>query len=226
MIILTGASGGIGKDILPLLTRLDDVVALYNSKAPKISDKKISWHNVNLSSEEEVKNFCTTLKETSQRITLIHGAALSIDGIAAQFSIDSWDAVMDVNLRGNFLLTRELLLKMIEQKWGRVIHLSSVAGLRGAPGTIAYSAAKTGLLGMSRVLSREYARFGITSNVIALGYFSTGLIETLDEKNRKKILEEIPSKELGNPTNIVDAIEFLMKSEYTNGSVINIDGGI
>lgn len=226
MIILTGASGGIGKDILPLLTRLDDVVALYNSKAPKISDKKISWHNVNLSSEEEVKNFCTTLKETSQKITLIHGAALSIDGIAAQFSIDSWDAVMDVNLRGNFLLTRELLLKMIEQKWGRVIHLSSVAGLRGAPGTIAYSAAKTGLLGMSRVLSREYARFGITSNVIALGYFSTGLIETLDEKNRKKILEEIPSKELGNPTNIVDAIEFLMKSEYTNGSVINIDGGI
>jgi len=79
---------------------------------------------------------------------------------------------------------------------------------------------------MSRVLANEYARFGITSNVLVAGYFNTGLIETLSEKMRRDIIESIPSKRLGDPSNIVNAIEFLMKSEYVNGSAINIDGGI
>ena len=115
---------------------------------------------------------------------------------------------------------------MISEKWGRVIHLSSVAGIRGMQGTLAYSTAKTGLLGMSRVLAREHARFGITSNVLVLGYFNTGLIETLSDKIRNAIIEEIPSKKLGEPSNIVNAVEYIIKSEYTNGSVLNIDGPI
>ena len=133
---------------------------------------------------------------------------------------------MDVNLRGNFLITRELLIPMINEKWGRIIHLSSIAGVRGMQGTLAYSTAKTGLQGMSRVLAREYARFNITSNVLVLGYFNIGLIETLSEKVRSSIINEIPSKKLGHPSNIVHAIEYLIKSEYTSGSVVNIDGAI
>jgi len=115
---------------------------------------------------------------------------------------------------------------MINEKWGRIIHLSSIAGVRGMQGTLAYSTAKTGLQGMSRVLAREYARFNITSNVLVLGYFNIGLIETLSEKVKKSIINEIPSKKLGHPRNIVNAIEYLIKSEYTNGSVVNIDGAI
>ena len=79
---------------------------------------------------------------------------------------------------------------------------------------------------MSRVLANEYARFGITSNVIILGYFNTGLIETLSEKMRNKIIGSIPSGHLGEPKNIVNAIDFIMKSEYANGSSISLDGGI
>ena len=104
--------------------------------------------------------------------------------------------------------------------------MSSVAGIRGTPGTIAYATSKTGLLGLSRVLANEYARFGITSNVLVPGYFNTGLIETLSEKIRKKILNSIPSGKLGDPSNIVNAIDFLIKSEYVNGSAIHLDGGI
>jgi NAD(P)-dependent dehydrogenase (short-subunit alcohol dehydrogenase family) len=115
---------------------------------------------------------------------------------------------------------------MIGDGWGRVIHISSIAGMKGVPGTIAYSTAKTGLLGMSKVLANEYARFGVTSNVLILGYFNTGLIDTLNEKSRQKILASIPSKRLGSPSNIVNAIDFLIKSEYVNGSTVNIDGGI
>ena len=98
--------------------------------------------------------------------------------------------------------------------------------MRGVPGTLAYSTAKTGLLGMSRVLAHEYARFGITSNVLVPGYFNTGLIETLRDDARERILDSIPSGRLGDPANIANAVEFLMKSDYVNGSEIHIDGGM
>ncbi len=227
MIVLTGASGGIGRAILPSLAALDSVVAIYHSKQPDIYGLNgVTTFQVDLTSEREVGDFVASIKGSLNKITLIHAAALSRDGLSAKFSTDDWDQVINVNLRGNFLLTRAMLIPMIEEKWGRIIHVSSVAGMKGVPGTLAYSTAKTGLLGMSRVLANEYARFGITSNVLVPGYFNTGLIETLSEKVRNKILESIPSRRLGDPANIVNAVEFLMKSEYVNGSTIHIDGGI
>lgn len=227
MIILTGASGGIGRAILPALAALDNVGAIYNTNSPDISSSVgITAYQLDLTSEDEIGDFVKSIKSRLKRITLIHAAALSRDGLSAKFSTVDWDQVIDVNLRGNFLLTRAMLMPMIEEKWGRIIHISSVAGMRGVPGTLAYSTSKTGLLGMSRVLANEYARFGITSNVLVPGYFNTGLIETLSEKVRKKILEAIPSGRLGDPANIVNAVEFLIKSEYVNGSAIDIDGGI
>ena len=227
MIILTGASGGIGRAILPSLTALDNVVAIYRTNHPDIGGAGgITAYQLDITSEREVGAFVASMKGHLEKVTLIHAAALSRDGLVPQLSIKDWDQVMGVTLRGNFLLTRELLMPMIEQKWGRIIHFSSVAGVQGVPGTVAYSTAKTGLLGMSRVIANEYARFGITSNVLVPGYFNTGLIETLSDKVRKKILVSIPSGRLGDPRNIVNAIEFLMKSDYVNGSAINIDGGI
>lgn len=228
MIILTGSSGGIGQEILPMLTKIDDVIALYHSSPPDVVDnEQITHYKLNLSLEQEVRDFCVWIKKNNfKNITLVHAAALNRDGLAAQLGAEEWDQVMDVNLRGNFLITRELLLPMISDKWGRIIHVSSVSGMRGVEGTLAYSTTKTGLLGMSRVLAREYARFNITSNVLVLGYFDIGLIETLSETVRKKIIEDIPSKKLGNPSNIVNAIEYLIKSEYASGSVLNIDGAI
>lgn len=228
MIILTGASGGIGRAILPSLTALDNVVAIYHTKPPDISGiNGVTLYQMDLTSEREVDDFAAAMKNKLARITLIHAAALArCEKLAVQFSTEDWDQVMDINLRGNFLLTRALLMPMIKENWGRIIHVSSVVGIRGIPGTLAYSTTKSGVLGMSRVIANEYARFGITSNVLLLGYFNTGLIETLSEKVRKKILESIPTGRLGDPSNILNAVEFLMKSEYVNGSAIHIDGGI
>ncbi len=227
MIILTGASGGIGRAILPALSKLDHVTAVYHSKQPDITGlERVTLQQLDLTSEREVNDFAAKMNDKLSRITLVHAAALSRDSLAAKLDISDWDQAINVNLRGNFLLTRAMLMPMIAEKWGRIIHISSVAGMRGVPGTLAYSTAKTGLLGMSRVLANEYARFGITSNVLVAGYFNTGLIETLSEKMRQDITESIPSRRLGEPSNIVNAIEFLMKSEYVNGSAINIDGGI
>ena len=104
-----------------------------------------------------------------------------------KFETEDWNKSINLNLNGNFFLTRALLTTMIEDGWGRIVHMSSIAAIKGVSGTIAYSTAKTGLLGMSKVLANEYARFGITSNVLIPGYLNTGLIDTLDEKSRLKI---------------------------------------
>lgn len=227
MIILTGASGGIGRAILPSLAKLDNVIAISHSKPIDVEQLDgIETYQVNLTSESEVNKFVLKIKNKLSKVVLIHAAAISLDNLAVKFQTEDWNKSVNINLNGNFFLTRALLTTMIEDGWGRIVHMSSIAAIKGISGTIAYSTSKTGLLGMSKVLANEYARFGITSNVLIPGYLNTGLIDTLDEKSRVKILESIPSKKLGSPSNIVNAIEFLIKSEYVNGSSINIDGGI
>ena len=227
MIILTGASEGIGHAFLSSLSKLDKVIAISHSKAINVDELDgVEPYQVDLTSEIEVNKFVSKIKSKLSKIVIIHAAAISLDNLAVKFDTKDWDQSMSLNLNSNFFLTRALLTTMIGDGWGRVIHISSIAGMKGVPGTIAYSTAKTGLLGMSKVLANEYARFGVTSNVLILGYFNTGLIDTLNEKSRQKILASIPSKRLGSPSNIVNAIDFLIKSEYVNGSTVNIDGGI
>ena len=227
MIILTGASGGIGRSILSFLSKLDKVIAISHSKVINVDELDgVEPYQVDLTSEIEVNEFVSKIKSKLSKVVLIHAAAISLDNLAVKFDTKDWNQSMSLNLNSNFFLTRALLATMIRDDWGRIIHVSSIAGMKGVPGTIAYSTAKTGLLGMSKVLANEYARFGVTSNVLILGYFNTGLIDTLGEKSRQKILESIPSKRLGAPSNIVNAVDFLIKSEYVNGSTVNIDGGI
>ena len=227
MIILTGASGGIGHAILSSLSKLDKVIAISHSRAINVDELDgVELYQVDLTSEIEVNEFVLKIKSKLSKVVLIHAAAISLDNLAVKFNTKDWNQSMSLNLSGNFFLTRALLTTMISDDWGRIIHISSIAGMKGVQGTIAYSTAKTGLLGMSKVLANEYARFGVTSNVLILGYFNTGLIDTLSEKSRQRILESIPSKSLGGSSNIVNAIDFLIKSEYVNGSTINIDGGI
>lgn len=227
MIVASGASGGIGRAALPLLTAADRVIGLYNRKRPDApADSRIEYSQLDLSSEAAINAFVERSKATLERITLVHFAAKSQDHLAVHFPEGDWDQVMGVNLKGDFLLSKALVPLMIKQSWGRIIHISSVVGMNGAPGTIAYAASKTGLIGLSRVLAKEYARFGITSNVLCLGYFDAGLIETLTDQAREKIRAQIPSRRFGNVAEVAKAIRWLIDSDYVNGAVVNIDGGI
>jgi NAD(P)-dependent dehydrogenase (short-subunit alcohol dehydrogenase family) len=111
---------------------------------------------------------------------------------------------------------------MVKQKWGRVIHFSSI---RVASGAISYTTTKHGLLGMSKVLAKEYAKFNITSNSLILGAFNTGMFQNLNKKVKKEMIDQIPSKEIGEVENIVSAIKFIVDSPFVNGASIRIDGG-
>lgn len=226
MIILTGASGGIGRGIVNSLSEIDSVLGIYNKTTPdSLDNDRIKFKNLDIENPDEVKSFVKKYSNQLSNITLVHCAASNVDGLAAQLTLQDWDRVIGANLRANFILTQALLPQMISDKWGRIIHISSRRGFDGAPGTIAYSTSKTGLIGMSNVLAQEYARFNISSNVLVLGIFEAGLFLELSETEKKKILEKVPSKKPGDPVDISNAIKFIINSGYVNASTINIDGG-
>jgi len=223
MIILTGASGGIGKEMLWDLSELDDVIGIYNSSKPSCEiNGRVSLQKVNLNVQDEVDYFIEMNKTVLSNITIVHGAGLSEDGLAINYSKDMWENVLQVNLTANFMLTKALLPLMVKQKWGRVIHFSSI---RVAPGTVSYSTTKYALLGMSRVLAKEYGKFNVTSNSLILGAFNTGMFQGLKSKVKKEMVGQIPSKKIGDVKNIVSAIGFIVESSFVNGAEITIDGG-
>ena len=227
MIVLTGASGGIGQEIIPYLQRLDDVIGIYNKNKPIEKDNEnVKYVQLNLLDTNKVKRFINEYKNVLKNITVIHGAAVKVDQLAINVKEVDWDNVIEGNLKSNFLLSKALLPLMIEQSWGRIISLTSTGALRGMPGTLAYSVSKSGLIGFTRVFAKEYARFNITTNLISLGYFDCGLYDDLSEDIQKKLINELPAKRLGGVENISYGIDFVMKSDFTNGATINIDGGI
>lgn len=223
MIILTGASGGIGEEMLDGLINFDDVIGIYNNSIPQSQgSSRLSLQKLDLSNESDINLFIEQNKSVLNNISVVHAAGSSEDSLAVNHRLDSWNEVIDVNLTANFLLNKALLPLMVKQKWGRVIHFSSI---RVSSGTISYSTTKHGLLGMSQVLAKEYAKFNITSNSLILGAFNTGMFQHLNARVRKEMTDAIPSKNLGEVKNIINAVKFIIDSPFVNGASIKIDGG-
>ena len=227
MIILTGSSGGIGKEILQYLSDIDVVIALYNSNKPSnFINEKVVYERLDITDLSQVELFIEKWRHKLNNITIIHFAAVKIDGLTVNYEVSDWDATMNVNLRGNFIITKAVLPLMMQEGWGRIIHVSSRGGVAGDIGTVSYSASKSALMGMSAVLAKEYAKFNITSNVLVLGTFDTGMFNKLPDRQKNKILDKIPSKKYGSISDVFNAINFIIKSDYVTSSVINVDGGI
>ena len=227
MIVISGVSGGIGGALVRDLLPLDRVLGVYHLTVPDlIANDRLDIESVDLSDKGAIKDLIARRRSSLTRVTLIHCATVSIDGLIAKYSEEAWGEVMDVNLKGVFLLTQALLPVMMVERWGRIVHLSSVVAERGEVGAIAYGASKAGLSGLSRGLAKEYARFNVTSNVLQLGFFESGLGQKLPEDRRAQIIEQIPSRRFGATRDIAAAIEFVMRCDYVSGSTISIDGAI
>ena len=226
MIIITGISGGIGSIVADSLSKKDNIIGLYNHNKPNNKNKNISYVKIDLRDEDQIIEFVNRYKNSLSNITLVHFAAIKKDELAVNINSSDWQNIFDVNVKGAFLLTKYILKIMMTEGWGRVIYISSKGSEAGDVGTTAYSSSKMALMGISRTLSKEYALFGITSNVISLGAFDAGLYTELSEKVKNKILSKIPSKKVGSINNITNAINFIVDSDYINGSILTIDGGV
>jgi NAD(P)-dependent dehydrogenase (short-subunit alcohol dehydrogenase family) len=226
MIVITGVSGGLGRFLAAELGVENEIAGTYFRNRPAEEIPGTELYQVDVTDPKSVSAFATGLAPRLKRVVLINLAGISLNGVTHKLEPESWDQVIDTNLKGAFLMSRALLPAMRNERWGRVINVSSVVGQTGVPGTIAYSSSKAGLFGMTRTVAAENASRGVTANVLALGYFSVGLIETIPPEQRDVIRENIPMKRFGDPAELVRAVRFLIDCDYMTGTTMNINGGL
>lgn len=221
MIIITGASKGIGQFLYnKYINSSIDVIGTSNTTS---TDNLIK---LDVTNESEVIGFFNKLPTNSRNLTLINCAGINANALTKKFDVESFRNVIDVNLVGTFLMSKHALAIMLDNKFGRIINISSVVPQIGIPGTAAYSASKSALWGLSKTIAAENANKNITCNCLNLGYFNVGMIKEVPEVALEKILAEIPMQKLGDPINIYNAIEFLRISDYITGTTIDINGGL
>jgi 3-oxoacyl-[acyl-carrier protein] reductase len=238
-VLLIGSSGGLGKHFTIGLAKAGYNLALhYHDKEEELKplfnsldDLKIKYmtYSADITSEENVINMIENVcKDFGGIDILINNAGISLDGVTWKLDINSWNKVIGVNLTGPFLCIKHILPIMRKNNWGRIINMSSVVSQVGVPGTAAYSVSKSGLLGLTKTVSKEVSKNNITVNVISLGYFKAGMLYQISEELREQIKQTIPKKEFGEPEEIINCIIYLCSenASYITGQTININGGL
>ena len=237
--IITGASRGIGKAIaFNLAENGCDLFLVSRTKSDleKVKNEILNNYKVNIFCYElDITNF-ESVKEIFKKIIaeadridiLINNAGINQDNIIARMTIDQWNRVIQTNLTGYFNCCKHIIRYMIKNKYGRIINISSIIGLNGNIGQINYSAAKAGLLGLTKSLSKEVGSRNITVNSVAPGFIKTAMTQGLDNSNKDKFLEDIALKRFGETEDVAHLVTFLAsnKASYITGQTINIDGGI
>ena len=226
MYIFIGSNSGIGQEVLKLPLGNEKIIALYRNKKPNIKNKNIKFKKFDLKNDDFSNLISFLDKQKDKKITLVNFSSIKNDKLSIQITNREFKDTFDINLFNYFNLIQKILPLLMRNKWGRIINISSTGGLRGEIGTSLYTSSKNASLGLFKVLSREYAKFNITFNTISLGSFNTGMFKKLNKKIQLQIIENIPSKKNGSFNNIANGIKFLKNSNYVNGSIIKIDGGM
>jgi 3-oxoacyl-[acyl-carrier protein] reductase len=238
--LVTGAARGIGRAIaIDLVKEGANVIVNYRSrpdaaeevvKVIKEMGRKVVSVKADVAKEHEVKSMVDQAIETFGGIDiLVNNAAIHRGGRVQKLPTEDWDLVMNLILRGTFNCCRYVVPLMVEKNWGRIVNLSSVAGVHGYPGDTAYGSAKAGLIGFTKSLAKEVAKKGITANVVIPGYLQTDMTSVLFDTAEKinYALQMIPLGRPGKPEEVAELVSFLaFKGSYITGSVIRVDGGM
>lgn len=236
--IVTGASKGIGATIALRLNELGyNLVLNYRSNTSSMEELTNSFTNkqtenliiqCDISSYEDAKKLVDTAYEKFGAVdALINNAGITKDNILPLMSEEEFDLVIDTNLKGTFNCCRHIAKRMMKQKHGRIINISSVVGLAGNAGQVNYSASKAGVIGMTKSMARELGKKNILVNAIAPGFIQTEMTDKIPEDIKAEMMKNIPLNKLGQPEDIADAVEFLIsdKASYITGQVLSVNGG-
>ena len=199
--------------------------------AKQITDAGFSAEHlaVDVSSKEQIASACSSILSKHERVDIIiNNAGITCDDLLIRMSDEDWLDVLNTNLSSCFFWIRGLIRPMLKSRWGRIINISSVVGCIGNAGQCNYSAAKAGILGLTKSIAREVASRGITANAIAPGFIKTSMTDALDESVVDKIKENIPLRSLGDVSDVSAVVEFLSSecARYITGQVIHVDGGM
>lgn len=237
--MVTGASRGIGRAIaLELAKEGANVVVNYSGSKEKAEEvveeilkmgQKAIAVQANVADNESVQNLMkTALDEFGSIDILVNNAGITRDNLLMRMKEDEWDDVIETNLKGVFLCTKAVTRQMMKQRSGRIINIASVVGVTGNAGQANYTAAKAGVIGLTKTTARELASRNILVNAVAPGFITTEMTDALPEDVKNTMLTQIPLGKFGQPEHVAKAVVFLASedAEYITGQVLHVDGGI
>lgn len=237
-VIITGGTRGIGAALSDAFLKAGaTVIATYAGNDDRAQSFKASVENgeqlhlrkFDVSKKDQVDQFWSELdKEFEQIHVLVNNAGIRKDGIMASMDEQSWDDVLDVNLKGTFLMSQAAVLKMMRARFGRIINMSSIGGVLGLAGQSNYAASKAGQMALAKTLSKEVGKRGITVNCVLPGFIETELISDLPEAQVKEYKSQVALKRFGKPEEVANTVLFLAsdKASYITGASIEVSGGL
>lgn len=237
--VVTGGSRGIGRAICIRLASMGVLVYInYVSRSSAAEETqrliqetggKAESIKFDVADSAAVQDaFKQIIADAGSIDILVNNAGITRDGLMARMKESDWDEVINTNLKGSFLCAKAASRVMMKKKWGRIINISSVSGVAGNPGQVNYSAAKAGLIGLTKSMAREYASRNITVNCVAPGYIETEMTDLLDEQTQQQIKNEIPLGTFGKAEDVAAAVAYLASEDgrYITGQTIHVNGGM
>ena len=234
-IIVTGASGGIGNSIVEYLYEAGANILATGTRIDKLEHLKKKFNKIktlpfDIAEHDKIESFINDANELlgENLNCLVNNAGITKDNLAIRMNLDEWNKVINLNLTSTFLMSKFAIKKMLKNKSGKIINITSVVGHTGNVGQANYTASKAGIVAMSKSLSIEYSKKNINVNCISPGFIDTTMTDKIDEKFKESIISKIPSGRLGKPEDIANAVIFLAssKSDYINGETIHVNGGL
>ncbi len=236
--LITGGARGIGKAIAEGLARkgasviiadvnLDDAIST-SAEIGKLGVRSEAFRLDVSMSEEVSRVFGDIQKDFGRLDILVNNAGITRDGLLLRMKEEDWDSVININLKGAFLCSKEAVKMMAKQRYGRIVNIASVVAFTGNPGQVNYSASKAGIVGLTKTIAKEYASRGITANAVAPGFIMTAMTESLPDSVKEEMKRTIPMARFGTVEDVANAVIFLSSPEsgYITGQVIHVNGGM
>ena len=234
-VIVTGASGGIGNSIIKKLSFAGANILASGTRIEKLDEIKDKFENIktlkfDIAQSDKIEDFIdNATKQLGGNLDcIVNNAGVTQDNLAIRMSLEEWQKVININLTSTFLMSKSAIKKMLKNKSGSIVNITSVVGHTGNLGQANYTASKAGIIAMSKSLAIEYGKKNININCISPGYIKTAMTDKLDDKFKEAIISKIPSARFGEPDDIANAVLFLCsnQSKYINGETLHVNGGM
>ena len=233
-ILVTGATGGIGHALVKKFVSLNANVLATGTKTEKLDSLKNEFPNINIlkfdiSEHSKIEEFVENVYSQLVGLdVLINNAGINKDNLSIRMKEDEWKKVIDINLGSTFLLCRSAIKKMLKNKYGRIVNITSIVGHTGNLGQANYAASKAGIIGMTKSLAIEYAKKNITLNCVSPGFIKTRMTENILESVKVMLTSRIPMSKLGSGEDVANSVAFLSSDEasYITGETIHVNGGM
>ena len=233
-VLITGATGGIGKSIVKKFTELEAKIVASGTNDNKLNNLKNNFPKIDilkfkLEDHDKIEQFINEAVEKLEGIDiLINNAGITLDNISIRLTEENWKKVLDINLTSSFLMCKYAIKKMLKNKYGKIVNITSIVGHTGNLGQANYAASKAGIVAFSKSLAIEYAKKNINVNCISPGFIKTEMTDKIDEEFKKILISKIPSGDLGTGEDVSNCVAFLASdlARYINGETIHVNGGM